>query len=68
MLGHVSIGHLSDMKKDLLGQEQYNHWLDFVDLIGIKAFVELTLSSTVREGIEHLLRIAGFSLLLIYCL
>jgi len=59
VLGHVSIGHLSDMKKDLLGQEQYNHWLDFVDLIGIKAFVELTLSSTVREGIEHLLRIAG---------
>ena len=58
MLGHVSIGHLADMKTDALRSHK-DHWLDFVDRIGVKAFVELTLSRSVREGSEHLLRLSG---------
>jgi len=58
VLGHVSVGHLSDMKDDILGSHQH-HWLNFVDNIGVKAFVELTLSPNVRNGTEHLLRLSG---------
>jgi len=58
VLGHVSVGHLSDVKDDFLGP-QYNHWLNFVDRIGVKAFVELTLSRSVRDGTENLLRLSG---------
>ncbi|XP_078484332.1 solute carrier family 12 member 9-like [Ciona intestinalis] len=58
VLGHVSIGSLSEMESDIL-KPQYNHWLNLVDEMGVKAFVELTLSKSVREGTEHLLRISG---------
>nr|CAB3266105.1 solute carrier family 12 member 9-like [Phallusia mammillata] len=58
VLGHVSIGHLADMDTDILNYE-YKHWLNLVDELNVKAFVELTLSGSVREGTEHLLRISG---------
>ena len=58
MLGHVKIGGLSDVSTDILSVD-YQHWLNLVDSLGIKAFVELTLSSSVREGTQHLLRISG---------
>lgn len=40
-------------------QAQYQHWLSLVDLLEVKAFVDLTLSSSVRQGTQHLLRITG---------
>ena len=40
-------------------QPQYNFWLSLVDKLGVKAFVDLTLSSSVRQGTQHLLRITG---------
>uniref|UniRef100_H2Y8I8 Amino acid permease/ SLC12A domain-containing protein n=1 Tax=Ciona savignyi TaxID=51511 RepID=H2Y8I8_CIOSA len=58
VLGNVTIGSLAEMSSDQLSP-QYNHWLNLVDEIGVKAFVELTLSKSVREGTEHLLRISG---------
>lgn len=40
-------------------QPQYNFWLSLVDKLGVKAFVDLTLSPSVRQGTQHLLRITG---------
>ncbi|GCB65782.1 hypothetical protein scyTo_0013502 [Scyliorhinus torazame] len=43
----------------LMVQPQYNFWLSLVDKLNVKAFVDLTLSPTVRQGVQHLLRITG---------
>lgn len=59
VLGHVKIGRLADVATDILNVD-YQHWLNLVDNLGVKAFVELTLSGSVREGTEHLLRISGW--------
>lgn len=40
-------------------QAHYNFWLSLVDKLNIKAFVDLTLSPSVRQGTQHLLRITG---------
>ncbi|KAG9351576.1 hypothetical protein JZ751_022827 [Albula glossodonta] len=53
VLGHVQLGDLDPV------QPQYNFWLSLVDKLGVKAFVDLTLSPSVRQGTQHLLRITG---------
>ncbi|XP_038134687.1 solute carrier family 12 member 9 [Cyprinodon tularosa] len=58
VLGHVQLGDLDSLPSDPL-QAQYNFWLSLVDKLGVKAFVDLTLSPSVRQGTQHLLRITG---------
>uniref|UniRef100_A0A9J7ZUL3 Solute carrier family 12 member 9 n=2 Tax=Cyprinus carpio TaxID=7962 RepID=A0A9J7ZUL3_CYPCA len=58
VLGHVQIGDLDLLPADPV-QSQYNFWLSLVDKLGVKAFVDLTLSPSVRQGTQHLLRITG---------
>ncbi|TTO79353.1 Solute carrier family 12 member 9 [Bagarius yarrelli] len=58
VLGHVQIGDLDVVPTDPV-QQQYNFWLSLVDKLGVKAFVDLTLSPSVRQGTQHLLRITG---------
>ncbi|KAG1958932.1 solute carrier family [Pimephales promelas] len=58
VLGHVQIGDLDLLPSDPV-QPQYNFWLSLVDKLGVKAFVDLTLSPSVRQGTQHLLRITG---------
>ncbi|XP_060710528.1 solute carrier family 12 member 9 isoform X5 [Hemiscyllium ocellatum] len=58
VLGHVQIGDLDSLPMDPI-QPQYNFWLSLVDKLNVKAFVDLTLSPTVRQGVQHLLRITG---------
>ncbi|XP_067828204.1 solute carrier family 12 member 9 isoform X2 [Heptranchias perlo] len=58
VLGHVEIGDLDTLPSDPI-QPQYNFWLSLVDKLNVKAFVDLTLSPTVRQGVQHLLRITG---------
>lgn len=40
-------------------QPQFNFWLSLVDKLDVKAFVDITLSPSVRQGTQHLLRITG---------
>lgn len=58
VLGHVQLGDLSTLPSDPL-QSQYDSWLSLVDHLNIKAFVNLTLSDSVRHGVQHLLFISG---------
>ncbi|XP_063341074.1 solute carrier family 12 member 9 [Pelmatolapia mariae] len=58
VLGHVQLGDLDTLPSDPV-QQQYNFWMSLVDKLGVKAFVDLTLSPTVRQGTQHLLRITG---------
>ncbi|KAG7484854.1 hypothetical protein MATL_G00053730 [Megalops atlanticus] len=58
VLGHVQLGDLDALPSDPV-QPQYNFWLSLVDKLGVKAFVDLTLSPSVRQGTQHLLRITG---------
>ncbi|XP_028654106.1 solute carrier family 12 member 9 [Erpetoichthys calabaricus] len=58
VLGHVEIGDLDSLPSDPI-QPQYNFWLSLVDKLNVKAFVDLTLSPSVRQGTQHLLRITG---------
>ncbi|EDM13272.1 solute carrier family 12 (potassium/chloride transporters), member 9, isoform CRA_a [Rattus norvegicus] len=58
VLGHVTLGDLDSLPSDPV-QPQYGAWLSLVDLAQVKAFVDLTLSPSVRQGAQHLLRISG---------
>ncbi|XP_048645957.1 solute carrier family 12 member 9 isoform X2 [Marmota marmota marmota] len=58
VLGHVILGDLDSLPSDPV-QPQYGAWLSLVDQAQVKAFVDLTLASSVRQGAQHLLRISG---------
>ena len=57
-MGHVKVGHPDKEYTDPCIRE-YSQWLALVDNLKIKAFVELTLAPTVREGMNHLIRLSG---------
>ncbi|XP_066251043.1 solute carrier family 12 member 9 [Euwallacea similis] len=57
VLGHVVKGEsLSGADPTL---EMVPHWLNLVDHLKVKAFVELTVARSVREGLQHLMRLSG---------
>ncbi|KAM4689945.1 solute carrier family 12 member 9-like, partial [Rhinophrynus dorsalis] len=58
ILGHVETGDLDTLPSDPV-QTHYNFWLSLVDKLNVKAFVDLTLCPSVRQGTQHLLRITG---------
>ncbi len=58
MLGHVKIGCLDNQPQDPCTKD-LARWQQLVDYLKIKAFVEQTLSSSIREGMHHLIRVSG---------
>ncbi|XP_075987445.1 solute carrier family 12 member 9 isoform X2 [Anticarsia gemmatalis] len=57
VLGHVRIGELDGTGDPLAAEHKY--WLKLIDHLKVKAFVELSLSSSVRSGAAQLSRLAG---------
>ncbi len=58
VIGHVYKDDLNALERDPCAI--YHHgWLSLVDHLRVKAFVELTLASSLREGIQHLIRLSG---------
>lgn len=58
VIGHVQVGSLDEYKVDPI-IEQYSIWLRWLDRFTLKAFLEITLAPSVREGLHHIARIAG---------
>ncbi|KAH9499367.1 hypothetical protein Btru_003903 [Bulinus truncatus] len=58
VIGHVKIGKLDDFPTDPV-LEETPKWLQLINHMKIKAFVELTLSSSVSEGFQQLVRLSG---------
>ncbi|KAM4677160.1 solute carrier family 12 member 9 [Discoglossus pictus] len=58
IMGHVETGDLDTLPSDPV-QTHYSFWLSLVDKLNVKAFVDLTLCPSIRQGTQHLLRITG---------
>ncbi|BFZ23780.1 hypothetical protein BsWGS_26819 [Bradybaena similaris] len=58
IIGHVKIGRLEEFATDPV-LEATSQWQKLVRHMKIKAFIELTLASSVSEGFQHLVRISG---------
>lgn len=58
VIGHVKVGDFTEESVDPT-IEEYPQWLNFIDHMKIKAFIEMTVTKTVREGLAHLIRISG---------
>ena len=62
VIGHVEVGTLDQFRTDPM-VEYYPIWLRWIDQFTVKAFIEITLASDVREGLPHIARIAGLGAL-----
>lgn len=58
VIGHVQVGSLDDFEVDPI-IEQYPIWLKWLDQFTVKAFIEMTVAPSVREGLYQIARIAG---------
>ncbi|XP_046614333.1 solute carrier family 12 member 9 isoform X1 [Neodiprion virginianus] len=58
VIGHVKVGQFLAQRTDPT-IEEYPHWLSLVDHMKVKAFIELTIAPSVREGLHQLIRLSG---------
>lgn len=60
VLGHIKVGNFSEnISKIDPTIEEYGKWLSLIDHMRVKAFAEITMSMSIREGVQHLIRISG---------
>ena len=58
--GLYVIGHVHQEQFDEIQNEpRTSVWLDLIDHLRIKAFAEMTVTRSYREGVQHLVRISG---------
>ncbi|XP_017094491.1 solute carrier family 12 member 9 [Drosophila bipectinata] len=55
IIGHVKLGDF----KDSQDAENNQQWWSFLDHMRVKAFTEVTVSRSIREGVQHLIRLSG---------
>lgn len=58
VLGHVVVSE-TDVEGADPALEMLPHWLNLVDHLKVKAFVEITAAQSVRNGLQHLMRLSG---------
>lgn len=58
IIGHIEVGTLDDFEIDPI-THYYPIWLKWLDQFTVKAFIEMTMAPSVREGAPHVARIAG---------
>ena len=58
VLGHVKVGNFDDQPTDPCQTDMLN-WMSLVDHLKVKAFVELTMAESIRDGMNHLVRVSG---------
>ncbi|VDP30082.1 unnamed protein product [Soboliphyme baturini] len=60
VLGHVKVISDSGLNRPIDPvQEDMPYWLGLIDYLKIKAFVEITVAASIRDGIQHLVRLSG---------
>ncbi|XP_037910538.1 solute carrier family 12 member 9 [Hermetia illucens] len=60
VIGHVQIGDFTNVdRNNEMIVEDTNHWLSLIDHLRVKAFAEVTLANSIREGVQHLMRLSG---------
>uniref|UniRef100_T1J674 Solute carrier family 12 member 9 n=1 Tax=Strigamia maritima TaxID=126957 RepID=T1J674_STRMM len=59
VLGNVKVGSMFDIRDKDPVQDEYLYWLKLIDHLKVKAFVELIIANSVREGMHNLIRISG---------
>lgn len=60
VLGHVKDGDFNENEERVDPTiDEYGQWLSLIDHMRVKAFAEITMSSSIREGVQHLIRISG---------
>ncbi|XP_016945641.3 solute carrier family 12 member 9 [Drosophila suzukii] len=55
IIGHVKLGDFRGVED----AEENQQWWSFLDHMRVKAFTEVTLSRSIREGVQHLIRLSG---------
>ena len=58
VIGHIKKGDLDQTETDPTSN-QINDWLELIDHLNVKAFVELTMAETIRKGAQQLIRLSG---------
>jgi potassium/chloride transporter 9 len=61
VIGNVRAGDLNKYDEDPCVKE-LPYWVNLVDNLKIKAFIELTLAASVKEGIYNLIRLSGLGM------
>ena len=62
ILGHVNVGDFDDSFTDSVNDpiaDEYKEWISYIDHMRVKAFAEVTMAKSIREGVQHLIRISG---------
>lgn len=59
VLGHVVTKPYTTTNESDPALDLVPHWINLIDHLKVKAFVEITVASQVREGLLHLMRLSG---------
>ena len=59
IIGHVHVGDLDTLEGPDPSVSEIRHWQTLIDHLEVKAFPEVTVAKSIREGLQQLARISG---------